>query len=157
MSYNAGKNWKKKQQKTFLTSKDGPFFYGAFYRDDKEDGFCLTLESKNGKPTADMIRMMIETNDKMLKDFEMMPKEVQDEEIRYQRGFRDQEIVKFNNIAFPKGRPMGMTNDVPDAAYKHGIMAASAIHFLTSVGDIKNDEFNGMHFMYDDAKVASVA
>lgn len=138
-----------------IVSKTGPSFYGAFYQDDKEDGFCLVLDKNQFKNNEWLINTLISTHDNMVKDYEMLPEDVQRDEVSYQKTILRQNIDKFNEIAFPNGR-VGLSVDIPEDAYQYGIMAASSIHFLTTIGEIPNDNFNGMHFMYEDFQIANV-
>lgn len=142
----------RQEGKGALVTKAGPFFYGAFYKDDKADGFAFTVDAKKGPQNAMLINMLIETSEKMVKDFYMLPKEQQDSQILDQKTILNYSMKAFNTIVFPEGRK-GFINNIPDDAVEPGLTAASSIHFLTSIGEITNDEYNGMHFMYDDLTV----
>jgi hypothetical protein len=136
-----------------LTSGTGPYFYGAFYRDDKEDGFCLTLNRDKAEENGKLINTLVDTVSKMIKDYEMLPDDIQFEERQDIWNQTKLNIQKFNSICFPNGRVGNYVPDIPFEAIESGMIAATGIDFLTRIGEIQNDNFNGMHFMYDDMKV----
>jgi hypothetical protein len=92
----------------------------------------------------------------MIKDFNNLPGELQDDEILFQKDLLNRSSQAFNAIVFPEGRK-GFVNYIPQEAVEHGIMAATSIHFLTTLGHISNDQYNGMHFLYDNVRVDIVA
>lgn len=139
-----------------LISEGGPFFYGAFHKDDKMDGFAFTIDSKQGPQNSMLIKMLLDTHDNMIESYNDLPDEVQDDEILFQKDLLKRSTQAYNAIVFPEGRK-GFVNLIPQEAVEHGITAATAIHFLTTLGHITNDEYNGMHFLYDNVRVDIVA
>jgi len=142
----------RKNQKPQLVSQGSPFFYGAFYKDNQDDGFAFTVDSQKGPQNEMLISLLLDTHDKMMEDFNKMSEDLKEAEIVQQWGIMRANKDIFNKIVFPQGRK-GFVKHIPSEAIEPAIMAGSAIHFLTSVGEIDNDNYNGMHFMYNNVRV----
>ena len=146
----------RQNQKQQLISEGGPFFNGAFYKDDQEDGFAFTVDTQKGPQNQQLISMLLDTHDKMINDYNKMSDDVKEAEIVQQWEIMRANKDKFNKMVFPEGRK-GFVKDIPVEAIEPALLAGTAIHFLTTVGEIDNDNYNGMHFMYDNVRVDIVA
>jgi hypothetical protein len=143
-----------------MVSQNGPTTYGAFYKDNTNEGFALTLNaivgSEEGKSnTKSIIDSLIKCSTNMYNDYQKMTKEEKVQEVYECWGLLEQEIKKFNKIAFPNGIRLGKTIDITSELAGIGSVVSTTIDFLTQIGEIKNDNFNGMSFGYNDMKIAS--
>lgn len=139
-----------------LVSKDAPFFYGAFYKDDTADGFAFTVDSKKGPQNEYLISLLLDTAERMIKDYPNMTVDQRRAFVADQWTLMKESKDKFNSIVFPEGRK-GFVRQIPQEAVEHALLAGTAIHFLTDIGEIENDEYNGMHFMYNNVRVDMVS
>ena len=135
-----------------MVSQNGPIFYGAYYKDDKSDGFMITFDDRK------LIKKLIETADMGYEEYMNASPDQKEAFIENDFGLLKQEIKNFNTaVGMPAGRPKGWGEGKPlnAAATKAALLCAVTIDFLTRIGQIKNDNYNGMHFAYDDMKIAS--
>ena len=133
--------------KKFVTKT--PMIMQALYKSDKGDkGFEFALDGRipEGK---NLIEGQIECKNNMVEQYNEMPKEQKAKEVAFQFGLLEQEIEKHNAIIYPNGRvDGGKMEEYTEEAVGAGALATSAIHFLTTIGEIKQDNWNGTQFMY---------
>lgn len=150
-----------KKPQAQLVSKNGPISYGAYYKDNTDEGFVFTIDCIQGTPeqkqiNKKVINMMIGTVTNMLRDYRKYPEKTKKLMVDDQWNLLHESIEEFNKLAFPNGKRgrLGVKVDITPELMKPGFMASTAIDFLTNVGEIKNDNYNGMAFHYGDAKIA---
>tara|TARA_R110000803_G_C11812055_1_gene300827 strand:- start:35 stop:550 length:516 start_codon:yes stop_codon:yes gene_type:complete len=141
-----------------LTSAKGPIFYGAFYKDDTQEGFNFAISAdKYGDETQSIINSFISTSEEMYNDSKKWDEVTKVEQIAACRRHLIEDIKEYNKLAnIPASGRIGysITNLSPEAV-RVAFMISTSIHFLTMLGDIENDNYNGMHFMYDDMKIVA--
>jgi len=125
--------------------------YGAYYKDDQADGFCFGLSTLTSPHTKAIIDRLIKCTDRMVEHYNKMSPEGKIIEVYECWGLLRQEILKYNKAAgVPVGRPAGFQANVSNkVSFGSATIAATTIDFLTRIGEIKNDNFNGMAFVYD--------
>jgi hypothetical protein len=146
-----------RKPKAQLTSAKGPIFYGAFYKDDTAEGFNFAIKpGKYDDETQSTINNFISTAEKMYNDSKEWDEVTKMEQIIACRRHLVEDIKEYNKLVnMPEGRPSGFYPKVSQEAFKVAFMISTSIHFLTMLGDIENDNYNGMHFMYDDMKIVA--
>ena len=136
-----------RQQAKFRTTfGEYPNHYGAYYKDDQSDGFLFTTSDK------EVIKDLMDCADKGVKEYNESTPEQKREMIEHDFGFLKQEIKAFNKaVGMPEGRPKGWVPKgyISQAALKAALVCSVTIDFLTRVGAIKNDNYNGMAFTYE--------
>ena len=161
MSRQERRRLERQQQKNNfrLTSQKGPISYGAYYKDDTAEGFNFSiLPGEFGDDTQSVINNFISCAEKMYNDSKKWNTSTRLEQIIACRRELREDIKEYNRLVnMPEGRPSGFYPQVSQEAFKVAFMISTSIHFLTMLGDIKNDNYNGMAFMYDDMKVTQVA
>ena len=146
-----------RKPKAQLTSAKGPIFYGAFYKDDTAEGFNFAIKpGKYDDETQSTINNFISTAEKMYNDSKEWDEVTKMEQIIACRRYLAEDIKEYNKLVnMPEGRPSTFTAKIGPEALKPAIMICTSIHFLTMLGEIENDNYNGMHFMYDDMKIVA--
>jgi len=164
MSRQERRRLERQQQKNNfrLTSQKGPSTYGAYYKDDTNEGFAFTLNAIVGSTeskvnTKDMIDRLVKCSTNMYNHYQKMTPAEKVQEVYECWGLLKQEIKKFNKVAFPTGIRLGNTAKITPELAGIAAIVCTTIDFLTRVGEIENDNYNGMAFGYDDMKVTQAA
>ena len=123
--------------------------FGAFYHDDLDDGVSVTFSTFNDpKPgfTEFMYDNMMEVKDGMIKEIRSGDLTIAEVWDQLHAGIKAFNLKSFGTIHRPSGR-----NDYKIDILKtmnELVVIISDIWILTELGQIKNDNFNGMNFMY---------
>ena len=160
MSYNRGKNWKKKQSKKSLSSSIEGF--GMFYKDNEESGFSLEVNRFQSSEIVDGLIFLYQKLERLYElDSDWIKKgKVSKEELingrtnELKQSIKDwnsyQNINKVEKLKTLRNGGTYFYNLSWDGGDRNFIEMVSnimyGILFLINMGEIKNDNYNGFKF-----------
>ena len=154
MSYNRGKNWKKKQSKKSSSSlMEGFEGFGMFYKDNEESGFCFDVNKFQSSEIVDDLIFMYQRLEKLYEldsDWIKKGKVSKEELIDGRTNELKQSINDWNsyqNITKRNGTFYDLVWDYGDRNFLDMVsIIMYGILFLMKMGEIKNDNYNGFKF-----------
>jgi len=156
MSYNRGKNWKKKQSKGRQSKGSSSSLmegFGMFYKDNEESGFCFDVNKFQSSEIVDDLIFMYQRLEKLYEldsDWIKKGKVSKEELIDGRTNELKQSINDWNsyqNITKRNGTFYHLSWDNSDRNFMEMVSNIMyGILFLINMGEIKNDNYNGFKF-----------
>ena len=156
MSYNRGKNWKKKQSKGRQSKGSSSSLmegFGMYYKDNEESGFSFDVNKfQSFEIVDDLIYMYLHSQKLLSKDYDLIKKgKVSKEELIDGRTNELKQSINdwnsYQNITKRNGTFYDLVWDYGDRNFLDMVsIIMYGILFLMKMGVIQNDNYNGFIF-----------